>query len=322
MIHGLWVRASKYEIREGPHGLYLAAAPGTSFEVFDPWDERMGDAAIERVSGVRAGQRAEQAPYETLTDLLALPGLDRARVAMAPQLSLDAERAVLNWCRRYGLLGLGLHEHRAITMAGERWEWTGGTWITGPGSRHLRLEAAPSGVERRPLGGSGDWASAPLWHWRGYFPDLEDAPESEIPRPLGAGFWQGYAEPLEEFLQAAHLLSDVLAAASRTRGDDGVARRMRVALFFNKFLDRVHPIVALGSSRPWEGRWSAPSLLAVLAMMGRDDLMGASLHGCASPDCRRLFRSKAHAATYCSDRCRSRETKRRKAAISRQSGGE
>jgi hypothetical protein len=318
---------------------------------YDPWDEHN-----ERPRG------SNESPYGSLIDLLDDPELERARGATVPDLSIGARTKLLDWCQRYGLLGLCTHENRQVTLPARfevaassdvpgkavlvptlrQWEWVGGAWTEHVeqdggsallpadsvaaggqplvGTRDYPERWPQAGVEHRPLMGSAlfEWRHADLREWRQYFP--ERRPDAPLLGPWDETFWHEYAEPVGDFLNAIHNLTDVIRAVVRHRDAPDHVQVPRIAAFFNRFLDRVQPVIRPGDDQPWEIRWAAPSLLAQLVMMARDDLAVGIVRLCASSDCQRIFRSSARAVTYCSDRCRSREQKRKQAGKRRQAG--
>lgn len=317
---GWWARAADYELRVTGRGTYICPLPGAPIEWYDPWAESVGRTSVP--------------PYVALTRLLDdNPELMRVRGAMVPTLSEDASEPLLEWCRQFGLLGITLHEVRSVllpkqgdpTDGGEvsrEFHWSSGGWMESGSTRHQlgapfserADEDAEGVVEYRPIMGHDflSWTMDPFTAWRDAFPGAIESPgQFEFSPPGGGRFWSDYGESVADFLNAIHSLRDVLDAAEEQKRH-GREDRARVATFFNRFVDRVHPIVLPKEPRGWEQRYAAPSLLAILAMMAKDDLTNCSLHRCPLPHgCGRLFRSTAHAAKYCSDTCRSRAAKRR-----------
>src|SRR6185369_16618944 len=89
------LKYDRYELREG----CIAPAPGAKARIFDPWKLR-------------------ERPYKALAEI----------VSSRDCLTLPTEKpelvaALLDWCRRYGLLGTLLHRVIAVTQAA-RWKRT------------------------------------------------------------------------------------------------------------------------------------------------------------------------------------------------------
>lgn len=87
-----WWRWSRYEIRDG----FIRPSPGGTLRRYDPW------ANYWRAADGRA--RDLRAPYQLLVDLLAT--IEREGRIDDEQLGPVGERALLDWCADYGLLGL------------------------------------------------------------------------------------------------------------------------------------------------------------------------------------------------------------------------
>ncbi len=107
---GHWWRFSRYEIRGG----YICPAPNARLSQYDPW------TATEQ----------KGRPFESLLKLM--HGIDydlegtfvnsatgHGEVNM-PALTPAATERILNWCARYGLLGIALQQMRALVLA-PRW---------------------------------------------------------------------------------------------------------------------------------------------------------------------------------------------------------
>ena len=110
---GHWWRFDKYEIR----GSYIGPAKGAKLRTYDPWDED------------------EEMPYRSLVSLTEELGITTDVLTRAPAfwyrpwveksqrhppLVADAEALILRWCRKYGLLGMLLHQAREVTFV---WRW-------------------------------------------------------------------------------------------------------------------------------------------------------------------------------------------------------
>ncbi len=94
---GDWWRATRYEVVEG----IIRPASGSRIERYDPW-------VLYRRT--RAKGHEFQPPYADLTDLCIELSSSRE----------DAEKQIVGWCRRYGLLGLLPHQVRMARLS-PRW---------------------------------------------------------------------------------------------------------------------------------------------------------------------------------------------------------
>jgi hypothetical protein len=200
----------------------------------------------------------------------------------------------------------------------------GGRWEIYPtGQRWLRLGTdllplAPSEVEPPITGLPTSWAVVsnllgtdarvePLEKtWARFFPGIPRNRRYGLPVPSFEGFWRLYAEPVEDFVQAALLFRDTVAAV---RSRDTYQREIALDRL-NALLSPIAPSLALPGHTEAVVKYSAPSLLATFAMMATLDLTGGRrpLH-CRV--CGALFLSSAWGAQYCSQACRWTSQKRR-----------
>lgn len=97
---GTWVRYSAYEIRGG----CVRPAVGAVAQVYDPWKEYRDQRDLGRAP-----------PYRALLDLAPLVRRG-ARLDLRP----EAEPAVIDFCSRYGLLGVLPHRASLVRLA-PRW---------------------------------------------------------------------------------------------------------------------------------------------------------------------------------------------------------
>ena len=98
---GRWWRFDKYEIRGGA----LRPAPSTQLKAYDPWKRYL-----------RSRTRGQETlpPYAEFVNL-------RQSLSLGVQ---ESEAAILEWCSRYGLPGMLLHQTRSVTLA-PRWVTVG-----------------------------------------------------------------------------------------------------------------------------------------------------------------------------------------------------
>ncbi len=222
---GGWWRFGRYEMSGG----YIRPARDARLDGYDPW-------SLYR--GTRQRGYEWVPPYGDFVNL-------RSELSKA-----DWEKRVLDWCSRYGLPGVLLHQTLAVTLA-PRWTSVPGMepylvpeqdefvrTSTGWSIKHNRFmtitteskrksqklegtlvarDVAPDawarvGVVRQELR-SGDLAREPLRDtWWKYFPEVpEDEAETfRYPAPLSEAFWRSYAEPYAAFLDSMQLMANAL----------------------------------------------------------------------------------------------------------------
>jgi hypothetical protein len=329
---GRWWRLREYEVRDG----FIRPTPGAKAEAWDPWqayrEARAGKPGSWRHPG--------QAPYESFLHLAERLEVRRNDEGKLDGLSARDEDAIAAWCGEHGLLGLLLQRtslvafvrsmrkarHQQLYSYEERYVRRGGRWTIYPrGQRWLRM-----GTDLLPLDGPAakepitglptSWAVVsellgadasvePLEKtWARFFPTIprDRHQHYALQLPGSEGFWKCYAEPVEDFVEAAVLFRDAVGAV-RSRDKDqravGVDR-------LDALLSTIAPSVASMGPKEAAVRYSAPSLLATFAMMTTLDLAAGRrpLH-CSV--CGALFLSNAWGAQYCSQACRWTSQKRR-----------
>ena len=104
-----WWRFSRYELRDG----YIRPAPDATLEEYAPWDQHR--------SGRDARMKKQQPPYQELVGVLHdfRYALDSSGTHVPEP---KAEEALLDWCRRYGLLGLLPHQAQMVAFR-PRYVW-------------------------------------------------------------------------------------------------------------------------------------------------------------------------------------------------------
>lgn len=242
---GVWWRFDRYELHQG----YIRPALNANLEMYEPWDE---------FELARKTKRSRSPlPYQALFDLL-----EELKLRPSPSptgfwaiTSKEAEAILLDWCKRYGLLGILPHQALTVTLAA-RWRTMNQRtrqpsfpafthmYRTSLGWRQERVYPR-GGLERRgspPLRGSlvqldqlpagtqephvilQDLQSeivreeSLLETWRRFFPSvpLEEAETFDYPQMLSEEFWFLYAEPLDDFVRAAWTLRDALANLAKS----------------------------------------------------------------------------------------------------------
>jgi hypothetical protein len=207
-----WARYDSYEIREGhrdPEG-YIRPAPGAKLHWFDPWLDYEAARQTTR----------SQPPYQSLLALadklgLAELGMDvltleayvylgESQTSASRQvfpLSQTQKHSILEWCSRWGLLGILPNDFLAAKCA-PRWKRnpehgfyaeqtyyarTNGIWhssseslgpISGPRviveGGVVELDWAPPCVIVQTINGGGDFdiRSDSLYQWHDFFTDI------------------------------------------------------------------------------------------------------------------------------------------------------
>jgi hypothetical protein len=343
VVHGRWWRFSAYEIE----GWHIRPCADAELEEYDPWAEYF-DALNQPSRTHRAGKRASEPPYVTLSKLLSELPFHEGSEGEASALLPEGRRRIADWCSRHGLLGILPQRARQVVLAPvldddgngtqtRYWRTPDRGWLSATDSlrprrpeRHgrvtIRRPELPEPME--PHGvlydlQRGEEVVEPLEGiWATYFPGVRaDARGTfQYPQPLSPDFWRGYAEHLHDFLDAAwtlhHALRMLHEAREPTEPDDDPARIARFELRrMNRLMDSVTPFLAFDAAqRTFHQRWSSPSLLASFALMASLDLTQKRVRACA--ECGALFVTEAYQTRYCrpehSERARKRAYRARR----------
>lgn len=325
---GYWWRAEEYVLQDG----YIRPAPGAAFVRYNPWD-------YYRLAR-QHGKQEDLTPYQELLKLADIRFVftDNNRLAAEP----DDARRILDWCNRYGLLGVLLQRVREVRFA-PRWQRIGfpgaeadllyptqsrvvrtatgwreqvthnlmGTVLEGEPDREGTLVEEDERPADMPVGAlirrldTFDWQWEPLSNtWARFFPDTprEERETREYPLPLSTDFWREYAEPLDDFVTAVRALVRALHHLEQP----SEVRRGRELI--NVLAEDVSLVLAVDVDE-FRQAWVATSLLGTLAAMAIFDLTGGKrVRRCET--CGRPFVSGAPAARYCSPTCRHTAQKR------------
>jgi hypothetical protein len=240
---------------------------------------------------------------------------------LAGPLTEDSHQRILDWCARYGLLGILPHTVLQVVLSpkdGVQLQYVrmgiGWTAIEREEQNPSFPILAPYAV-RQPLRGVGLAVEPLAKTWARFFPGVqaEDLDTFAYPQPLTDSFWKMYAEPLQDFLSGARALMGVLTAMQQQ-----TTRKLRSLQELTT--GGGLPIVTQGLVAPTglavrfpkSGRvglnWVGGSLLASLTMMTLEDLSPGRSVQCP---CGQLFVSSAYQARYCSRRCRWRFEQRK-----------
>ena len=255
----------------------------------------------------------------------------------------DLETALLEWCPRWGLLGLLHHQVllaefplpsrksryprlARLYQSGQRlgaldpsslehWQSVHeGRLVLArlPKERYSRFE-----VVEQPLAGEDDEGRP--YEWSRYFPTI--AP-SKIERyryqhPLSEEFCRIYGEPIERIREVARLFKRTMAFYYENVGTkhENPYATPRTTFDLERLL-AVGPTIVFDPQGELALRWQARSLLGSLAMMAVLDLMTKGQRLVACTRCGTLFMGRHSATAYCSKRCRkAAEMKRYRAAV-------
>jgi hypothetical protein len=334
---GHWWRWTRYEISNG----YIRPARGARLQVYDPWKVWLETRPRAKNSNQ---EKLRETPYQALLAVLGelryrRPGdipLDftpRDLNLMLASLTTDSEEKILEWCARYGLLGVLPHRAVQVTLAPERgsqiqYAKIGAGWIATKRANERQSPVRPRAV-LQPLRGTGAAAESLSVTWSRFFPDVpQDQRETfSYPEPLTKEFWTQYAEPLADFLSGTHALRELHQAIRLFQAQSAVVRRLgklQAALAGGPELMCEGLVAGVSIALQWSRsrqvhlKWVAGSLLASLTMMMLQDLSSGRALQC--PGCGRPFVSGAYQARYCSVRCRWVVQKREYRTPGRSSG--
>lgn len=231
------------------------------------------------------------------------------------QVAENAEKKICQWCAKHGLLGILTHTVSGIHFDSRRGS---ASFLRKPsGWEKVKIDndyrlskqgyldidysalAAVGAESKERLRGLG--------YLREFFP-LEDVPDEELvlALPFSKSFWEGYEEPLSSFLiqargfsQSLYRLASKDAVADLTQDD--LSRIEAYLAPVSIVFDKVGGVL--------QQSWTAPSLIAMLALMVMADLQeNKKLFECT--ECGKLFVSNAYQARFCEQKCRFRYNKR------------
>lgn len=244
---GKWWRFKRYEVVGG----FIRPTRDAALEEYDPWEEYSRSLITKEKT---------EPPFLSLTQLI--DSIDPPS-GSATKPAKEREQEIINWCNKYGLLGL-LPQNSLVAALRARWEtqkvnppdrprllptthtltrinygWKSewGAVLDGPDEFRLSRkdqivpdEYVPIGLQRpgvleRALGGSRfQWTSF-TDSWGLFFPDvpLEDRESFRYPIPLSKEFWGRYAEPIQLFRAAAVMFRDTLRVLTSVDGSGSLA---------------------------------------------------------------------------------------------------
>lgn len=327
---GKWWRFSAYRVVNG----CVVPAPGARLQEYNP----------RLYHGVKVKKPSR--PYVELCEVLRQLGLADTQYAedlpSCFPLKDQGQDALLSWCSTYGLLGILLHQVSVVHLApvwrrvkrdavidfpsyarmGDQWAMQAAAhWGEPPVRPRVKVgdpvarqqwpaEWRPN-VLLRELGSSSFLKQEPLTEtWAQFFPSV---PQDKIetypyPWPLSHGFWNVYAERLDDFVWAALSLRFAVESLSH-RGRPHLLLELEGRAAFNALIAPVTRQIVPSADGRYVEEWLCPSLLSSLAEMALQDLrQGYSLMRCQQ--CGRAFITDAYQSRFCSDPCRWRRQKR------------
>jgi len=345
---GGWCRFSRYELREAGgvpspdkikigttyHGAHfcIVRAPGAKLVYYDPWQ------AWEQAHPLSPSAR--KTPYQELLHLLrelryemrdGLGSFASGDTGLSPPLTETSVKLLLEWCSKWGLLGMLLHRARQATLAPHgqalaalvgvqlpvqyQYRRVNGGWervkiISGSLKPEVLIADSPN------RGYSSDLNLEPLSStWSTFFPAVaaEDAETSAYPMPLSREFWRAYGEPVSEFVCGALALQQSLEAIAIEKPARGKSNRVmlqRGEYSLEALEQDISFCTTLKSPNGIATRLIGTTLLGSFTAMALRDLEGGGrIHKCL---CGEVFVSSGQPnAEYCSSRCRWRFKKQR-----------
>lgn len=313
---GKWWRFSQYEIRDGA----IQPAEGATLGEYDPWAEY--EVSRQKGSG------SAEPPYQSLARLV-----QQASFTVDGTLRPESEAAVLDWCSRYGLLGIVPQQYETLPAVVKEEDTDDGPIFMVRHSHYWAADGWDTGLPLDTIGhGAGMPFVVPNRFLHEYFPkgNWKATDYPEIPRPDNPEFWAVYQEPVKEFVRRVVWLNDAIGGLGSVPPSvhhyvssgldlpdldaDVAASDFWYGLsLINSLTASVSPImevVADGEHAVLRERWVFRSLLASMAMMIHRDLVrGARAYVCKN--CGTPFTSSSPKAGYCSLTCRNSAQKRR-----------
>lgn len=330
---GRWWRFSGYEIRDG----YIRPQRGAKLEAYDPWatfvgTRQKGDEWIPPYAEfvnlhIELGGTAGHAEHQFLAWCVkyGLPGtlLHRSRVVtLAPRWTrtdTDDGSLLLPSQLQYVRTATGWKMKRHLLPA----ENVAAAF--GVGDREgslllpddLRDPSLVVGVAGHALESSEPTNSTLADSWARYFPGVarEEAETFAYPAPLSEPFWNSYAEPYADFLDALRILSQALWELRHLKPETQISadefQHVRTGVdLLQGLLEPASVSIVPMRDGTFSQEWVCGSLLSALAMMALHDLTeNRNIRACDA--CHRLFVSQHPGARYCSSPCRWRTQKKR-----------
>lgn len=316
-----WFRFDRCDITDG----FIRPAAGAKLVTYRPW---------EKYQQIRAQSLEDPVAYHGLMNFLATVEVSPVQFEgglkskgpsrrISPKYTFD-EQKVLTWVSRNGLLGIA-HSQLTLSSAPARITdtevpqravtfFSGGRWINVLEDEDVGNEAStvkPAWVVARDLTGADVRVqdSAEWWHW--FLPKARGSLAFDLESD---GFRRAYSEPVNAFIEAAVQLRTAIRAVTPAESDRSTEPLSfeRGALALNGLLAPGHTTLALGADGRLEETWTAPSLLAHLAMMVLRDV-GDHRHLVKCEVCGNTV-IRAKPGKYCGDTHRQTAEKQRQRA--------
>ena len=343
-----WWRFSEYELfQDARRFTYVRPKPGARCEEYDLW------SAWEKA---RPLHQDRPTPYQELlnlvyeigwTDPRSRPPSDQAAIS---EIATRHSERILDWCRKFGLLGVLPHEAFFIALAprqkrdkeaAEFWRRIIHRTFGEPAPAPQQLvtqvlysrtsapprywdtaetlvndDAFPPGVLMKTA--TGTFGSASLEFVAEFFPELPQARDSEgrlvleCPLPLSDEFWRAYAEPVSTFLWEAVSLNRAVAAMRIKRYRSGSKKQWEVYRGLDPLIGLLAPVRAVPDLQEGRGLRQGWSSSSLLGALAMMALSDLP-EGEARQcaECHKPFVSSGRPQSlYCSKKCRWRAQKR------------
>jgi hypothetical protein len=338
ILAGRWWRWDSYEFRDG------CIAPSTDANL----------SFYDTFAG-RDGSRSRSQPYNDLLAAIDGLHFEVEPGSEALRLDGPEPSRVLEWCAEYGLLGVLPHRVNRLTMATrwqrDSWaappgmfvaaerhvEWHSTGWSESIRARldvredesnvregelvdeSLLSDESNFGVsEAVILNNSGELVVERLHQSVSrFFPAVTPNERDTFAYPQIASdrFWTAYAEPVDQFLNAAFQIRDAVTGLAgvrelETMGDEDALVVKRGIDRFNAML-RQATLAVIPTDKGIQRRWVPKSLIAAFALMITEDLELEHGRALRCENCGRPFVGLSYQATYCSTKCRKTAQMRR-----------
>jgi hypothetical protein len=257
-------------------------------------------------------------PYQSLLRLA--PELKPQAPRYPARIPPAAQEAIVEWCQKYGPLGVLLSQWEAMSLAPQAAEgglFTSTRYVRAFGQQIYYFQSSGDVGGRKPkvllhaLNDVDLVEEAPDKTWSKFFPRVEWAKRNTYPYPppYTGEFCLLYAEPFSAFVYAARLFAGAVehVVSGRAREVNLAAEQALETL--NLLRRPISVVVERNANGALEQGWQTPSLLASFAeMFVQDVAFGRATRLCEC--CRLPFVSGAYQARYCSANCRQRQQKR------------
>jgi len=313
-----WARCSEYEIADGK----IRPARGASVDFYDPWHDYrpqttshgQGGPHVELLRLVRKIEPPRSVPLVGPPTLGWLFDLDK-------RLRPEDEERILQWCRRWGLLGLWHQQTLQVNLGPKVREAP--PWSTGENASVLSGYTSANGAWEEyeqlipfpELEGhdKADWGMLIEDHWESDVTPamiyrvgltsplyMERELESGDPQthPLSEWFWRFHSEEVLDMWEA---MTEIASAI-----ENGAPETL---------LGTAKPTLVRAEGGVWTTAWACPSLIAMLgAMAFTDRIGGRAIRYC--DHCGLPFVAEDPRQRYCAppEPCKGTAKKRRQRA--------